>query len=139
MDNKEKMHGGFSLVEIMVTMILFAIIMIAGLSFLPFGEMYTHKREARLAAANLAYSIIEHLKETAIVNVNHFDAADLAIGSHTNPPADFFVPDNYDLSYDVTAGTWTTGGNTANYKKIAVSVTYLGTHALPMEGFVVQQ
>lgn len=120
---------GFTLVEVLVTMVLIAILAISMLNSTPFFMNMVNQQHSQLIAYSLANAQLEDLKDIAI---NNFSDSGLDFISHGTTLTS--VPAGYIVTYVVA-----TGSDGAYYKTITVTCTNVAAKInINVRGFVVQ-
>lgn len=124
MDNREQDDAGFTLVEVIVSMVIFMIIITGFLYTMTASLVATRDTRARVVAANLASQQIDLLRDTG------------SVFAVTNTSHDHVIQVNTDtFSVDVSASWQTASGATASceagaatgalsYKRISVEVSW---------------
>jgi|GEM_PF-1881199 len=116
---------GVSLVEVLVSTMIFAIVSLAVVEFFYLGRAYIHEMSLRRTALARAQEKLEQLRATS------FEAADLTIGSHG--------PETVSMADNLSAGrrwsvTWKDdtangySGSDQDYKEVIVKVAWSWEH-----------
>ena len=131
---------GFSLVEIIVTLILLAVLILSAFNIYPLFLNICMRQERQFVTLNLAFSQLEDLREKAETD---FTGTYLSQGS--SKPSSITIPaslKNFQLTYNVADGkNWTEDGYTTNvdYKSVTVTATDLtSNYKATLTGYVTQ-
>ena len=133
---------GFTLAEIIVSMVIIAIMALVGLSAAVLQRPLLRNIHDRYTAVLLVSSQIEDLKRAGR---NYYSNAALSNGAHDQPTlADADIPDGFDLTYTVTDRfEWDEDGTQPtdaipDYKIITATCAYGDNNEVELTAYIVE-